>query len=135
VARQKSDLFHKYALRNAANLIKPDSYLKPLEQKIKSKLFVICLIKTNFFFKDVSSILKNKEDTVLNAWHHRKKIIDEYLQYNSFKRNTDKVFVWIDEHDECFVSKLEELDIKDEGYMDFVRALKVCLENTLNIFT
>ncbi|UJR31800.1 hypothetical protein I4U23_019277 [Adineta vaga] len=108
VARQKSDLFHKYALRNAANLIKPDTYLKPLEQKIKN----------------VSAILKNKEDSVLNAWHHRKKIIDEYLQYISFKRNTDKVFVWIDEHDECFVSKLEELDINDEGYMDFVRALK-----------
>ena len=69
---------------------------------------------------DVSSILKSKEDTVLNAWHHRKKIIDEYLQYISFKRNTDKVFVWIDEHDECFVSNLEELDINDEGYMDFV---------------
>jgi len=48
------------------------------------------------------------------------------LQYTSFKRNTDKVFIWIDEHDECFVSKLEELDIHDEGYMDFVRALKVC---------
>ncbi|CAF1199006.1 unnamed protein product [Adineta steineri] len=108
VARQKSDLFHKYALRNAANLLKPDAYLKPLEQKIKN----------------VSSILKNKEETVLNAWHYRKKIIDEYLQYISFKRNTDKVFVWIDEHDECFVSKLEELDINDEGYMDFVRALK-----------
>ncbi|CAM4784560.1 unnamed protein product [Rotaria magnacalcarata] len=108
VARQKSDLFHKYALRNAANLIKPEAYLKPLEQKIKN----------------VSTILKNKEDTVLNAWHHRKKIIDEYLQYISFKRNTDKVFVWIDEHDECFVSKLEALDINDDGYMDFVRALK-----------
>jgi hypothetical protein len=78
------------------------------------------------FFEDVSTILKSKEETVLNAWHYRKKIIDEYLQYNSFKRNTDKVFVWIDEHDECFVSKLEELDINDEGYMDFVRALKVC---------
>ncbi len=77
-------------------------------------------------FEDVSTILKSKEETVLNAWHYRKKIIDEYLQYNSFKRNTDKVFVWIDEHDECFVSKLEELDINDEGYMDFVRALKVC---------
>lgn len=25
------------------------------------------------------------------------------------------------------MSKLEELDINDEGYMDFVRALKVCL--------
>jgi hypothetical protein len=82
----------------------------------------------SFFILDVSTILKSKEDTVLNAWHHRKKIIDEYLQYNSFKRNTDKVFVWIDEHDECFVSKLEELDINDEGYMDFVRALKVCLK-------
>jgi hypothetical protein len=78
------------------------------------------------FFEDVSTILKTKEETVLNAWHYRKKIIDEYLQYNSFKRNTDKVFIWIDEHDECFVSKLEELDIHDEGYMDFVRALKVC---------
>lgn len=80
-------------------------------------------------FLDVSTILKNKEDTVLNAWHYRKKIIDEYLQYISFKRNTDKVFVWIDEHDECFVSKLEALDINDDGYMDFVRALKVCLIN------
>jgi hypothetical protein len=77
------------------------------------------------FIEDVSTILKNKEDTVLNAWHHRKKLIDEYLQYNSFKRNTDKVFLWIDEHDECFVSKFEELDIHDDGYMDFVRALKV----------
>lgn len=74
---------------------------------------------------DVSTILKTKEESVLNAWHYRKKIIDEYLQYISFKRNTDKVFVWIDEHDECFVSKLGELDINDEGYMDFVRALKV----------
>ena len=83
---------------------------------------------------DVSAILKNKEDTVLNAWHHRKKIIDEYLQYISFKRNTDKVFVWIDEHDECFVSKLEELDINDEGYMDFVRALKVCLHKSVNTY-
>ncbi|CAF4820588.1 unnamed protein product [Rotaria sp. Silwood1] len=118
VARQKSDLFHKYALRNAANLIKPEAYLKPLEQKIKN----------------VSTILKNKEDTVLNAWHHRKKIIDEYLQYISFKRNTDKVFVWIDEHDECFVSKLEELDINDDGYMDFVRALKKHLESVVISF-
>lgn len=71
---------------------------------------------------------------MLNAWHHRKKIIDEYLQYISFKRNTDKVFVWIDEHDECFVSKLQELDVNDEGYMDFVRALKVCLHTTLNTY-
>jgi hypothetical protein len=100
-----------------------------LNKKLKVKIFTLEIIIFLFFFKkkDVSTILKTKEDTVLNAWQHRKKIIDEYLQYNSFKRNTDKVFVWIDEHDECFVSKLEELDIKDEGYMDFVRALKVCL--------
>lgn len=94
-------------------------------------MFVLLLRKSNLFrcfsLVDVSTILKSKEESVLNAWHYRKKIIDEYLQYISFKRNTDKVFVWIDEHDECFVSKLGELDINDEGYMDFVRALKVRL--------
>lgn len=37
-----------------------------------------------------------KENTVLNAWHIRKKLIDEYMQYISFKRNANKVSVILD---------------------------------------
>ncbi|CAF1006794.1 unnamed protein product, partial [Didymodactylos carnosus] len=115
LARRSSEQFHKCAHRNAANAGKSENYLKPIDTKIKN----------------VVSILTAKENNVLIAWHSRKKLLDEYMQYISFKRNANKVLSWIHECGESYLEKHKELsdgrektEAHSKEHAEFVRALK-----------